>query len=62
MTLPPYLGVLVALGCALAGGFLAWLLMTGAFRYIGHDGYSQEDRNEKAARQLMERAKQGMRE
>lgn len=60
--LAPWSGVAVAAVCAVVGGYAAGGIMNTALRVWGHKGYVSESYEQRAARQYMDKAKQGMRD
>jgi hypothetical protein len=62
MPISPYLVFPFAAGIAIAAGLVAGKLMEFVLKVFGHTGYVAETYEQKATRQYMEKAKQGMRD
>jgi len=51
----PWSGFAVAIGCGVAAGYAAMVLMQTVMRVWGHDGYVMEAEDMRKARKYMER-------
>lgn len=59
---PLYISIPTATAAGIIAGTGTYGLLKLVFRLVGHDGYSAESREQRAARIYMEKAKQGIRE
>ena len=58
----PWMAVPIAAVVGIGAGYAAGAVMRLAIRVFGHEGYVAETYEQKATRQYMEKAKQGMRD